>query len=421
MNVLIALVGKSPAVLTCTLDALVTQDPPFLPDAIVVITTTTGASELSSRLLNKRNAKDGQLVALCKKLKLPLALADATPQGALHVVVAGKNGKLADDAHSYDEMNQMGQQVFSTLHQYTRDSENRVMLSLSGGRKTMAHLAGTAMSMLGRPGKDDLLHVLVKPEWLEDCGNFYFPSCISATHQERLPEGSDADPESCKSSDAKTVLSRVPFIALSGVNLLKSAAAAAATDKDGFAKLIRRLNLALDSTQKIPLSLMFKTAQIEIDRNSLEFTKSRYRELAILRLVARNPGAVQSVLTPDQICELLIYWKDAINGSGRDAVNAEKGWHLVFNNAFYGAPPKTNTNIDPFQARRKATMAVKLRLLKPDQVLQTAAITIAKSLSDLNIALRAFFGNLREDTEVGLWRDSRSFWHLGTAFEYREV
>lgn len=221
MDVLIALVGKSPAVLTCTLYSLVTQDPPFKPERIVVITTALGAGELSSQLLNKRNGREGHLVALCKKLKLPLALADLTPEGALHVVVPGEYGKLADDAHSHDEMNQMGQLVFSTLYEHTRHPENRVMLSLSGGRKTMAHLAGTAMSMLGRPGKDELLHVLVKPEWLEDCGNFYFPGCILGKHKERLPEGSVAgtkDP--CPSSEAKTVLSRVPFIALSGLETL---------------------------------------------------------------------------------------------------------------------------------------------------------------------------------------------------------
>src|SRR6266516_3177170 len=54
LTILLAVTGTSPAVLTETIWALAQEDPPVIPDRVIVITTTVGSEQLQKALFTAR-------------------------------------------------------------------------------------------------------------------------------------------------------------------------------------------------------------------------------------------------------------------------------------------------------------------------------------------------------------------------------
>ena len=185
-RVLIVLLGTSPAVLTETLYALVkaTGGKQFIPTKVVVITTTEGRELLNDTLLITRGARygapigrAGHRVTWLQRLCEDLGIASITVGKDDIVVPQGPDCEEINDAHSEDELNAMADAIVDALWQYTRRVNTAVHLSLSGGRKSMSHLAGQAMTALARPF-DRLIHVIVKPAWLEQPDvKFFYRGC----------------------------------------------------------------------------------------------------------------------------------------------------------------------------------------------------------------------------------------------------
>ena len=195
-RVLIVLLGTSPAVLTETLYALVkaTGGKQFIPTKVVVITTTEGRKLLNDTLLTTDGARygapigrAGRRVTWLHRLCEDLEIAPITLGNDDIVVPQGPDCEEIHDAHSEDELNAMADAIVDALCQYTTRANTAVHLSLSGGRKSMGHLAGQAMTALARPF-DRLIHVIVKPAWLEQPEvKFFYPGC-QLSHSNPSPD-----------------------------------------------------------------------------------------------------------------------------------------------------------------------------------------------------------------------------------------
>lgn len=218
-NVLIALVGMSPAVVTETFWALAHRghalDKRFIPDRIVLVTTGSGRDIVEDRLLRPPpNAARSVMQRLVDQEGLPAGCA-RLGDGLEIRCVTGAGGHEYADAHEVDELAELGDLVFETVREFTQDVDSTVCVSLSGGRKTMGYLAGLCLSLLGRP-QDRLLHVLVHPKELEACPDFYFPERAVESYETAggadgaLPRHIDVDKISVRLSD-------VPFVQLANL------------------------------------------------------------------------------------------------------------------------------------------------------------------------------------------------------------
>jgi CRISPR-associated protein (TIGR02584 family) len=180
-TVLLALCGKSPAVITETAYALATHphDPIRCHD-VIALTTNEGRTQIREQLFDQ---------AIWSKLRQRL---EATPSefnfGAsdYSIRVCPEPDLTANitDISSSAGATRFADFVMANLRQFTETPGTRVIFSISGGRKTMSALAALAMTLLGRP-QDRLCHVLVNPPF--DSPNltplFYYPDNTTSTYQ----------------------------------------------------------------------------------------------------------------------------------------------------------------------------------------------------------------------------------------------
>jgi CRISPR-associated protein (TIGR02584 family) len=139
-----------------------------MPTRIVVLTTTEGRSLLEERLLRKltRPRQGSGKVSWVERMAQDLGV-DPLPLSESDVLVPVlDSGEEIPDAHSAEQLHAMGSTMFEVLRETTANSDSAVFFSLSGGRKSMSHIAGQCMSALARR-QDKLLHVIVEPAWLE--------------------------------------------------------------------------------------------------------------------------------------------------------------------------------------------------------------------------------------------------------------
>lgn len=256
-RVLIMLCGTSPAVITETLYALITKPEAqrFVPTRLRIITTTEGWREIESQLLSAgRNSPvdpSGRRISWLNRLNLDLALDPPmriSPETDVRIPeVENKEGKLhkISDAHSEAELDAMGDVIAAELAEATQDDDSVVVFSLSGGRKSMGHLAGQAMTALGRD-RDKLVHVVVEPSWLElPEVQFFYPFKGQRLHHPDKsrpgfkPLRPDIPLEVSDKNPAEVKLAYVPRIVLS-TSLAKLAHQ---TPKINFRGIIRNLNV----------------------------------------------------------------------------------------------------------------------------------------------------------------------------------
>jgi len=197
-NVLLALVGMSPAVLTETVWALVV-DKNVIPDKIVVLTTTEGQAKIEKELLNSGVWKNMEK-ALGKKLKFGKA--------SIKVFPSKDEGDYLSDINTLEENEAAADCIMENIRFWSDKPETTIWASLAGGRKTMSALMMSCMSLLGR-GDDKVLHVLVKSPYDGPLDPpFFFP--------EKDKEHITRDGKTIKSSKAKINLIEVPFVKMKG-------------------------------------------------------------------------------------------------------------------------------------------------------------------------------------------------------------
>ncbi|CAM3031054.1 CRISPR-associated ring nuclease Csm6 [Vibrio rarus] len=163
-NVLVAVTGASPQVLTETIYALDQQGKP-LPEEVFVITTKTSEQTLVNGLF-----KDGYW----QKLLDEYELGNISFSQSNIWCIADDNGTLVDDAKSEEDQSIMANYITRKVAELTAQEDIAIHASIAGGRKTMAFYMGYAMSLYGRE-QDVLSHVFVNDEF-EFVRDFFFPT-----------------------------------------------------------------------------------------------------------------------------------------------------------------------------------------------------------------------------------------------------
>ncbi len=165
-NILLAVTGLSPQVITETLYALHQSNRNV--DAIHIITTRDGKEKIYTGLLG---GKKGHYYKYLKEYNIPSDSIDFSHEN-IHVVIDEYGVETTDIANeSHNE--QLLKKCMDLAFLFTKDPETAVLFSIAGGRKTMSSCLTIAAQMYGRP-QDRLYHVLVSPEF-ESNRDFYYP------------------------------------------------------------------------------------------------------------------------------------------------------------------------------------------------------------------------------------------------------
>jgi CRISPR-associated protein (TIGR02584 family) len=165
-DVLVALCGLTPQVVTETLWALARRTPPVHPTEIWILTTKAGRARCHETLIGPA----GALARYVREYR-----PNPTPRcGTSQVIVLkGADGKPLDDVRSEEDHRAVGDHLAGLVSRQAAKGDVRLHVSVAGGRKTMGVLLAAAMQMYGRPD-DRLYHVLVPPEF-ESLDDFFYP------------------------------------------------------------------------------------------------------------------------------------------------------------------------------------------------------------------------------------------------------
>ncbi len=198
-RILLAVTGLSPQVVTESIYALaVAQDPPWIPDAVRIITTGDGAERARLSLLGD---EPGWFRRLLDDHGLPPVEFD----GDSILVVPGPDGRPLADIRTPEDNACAADFICEQVRRLTADPRTELHVSIAGGRKTMGYYLGYALSLFGRP-RDRLSHVLVS-EPFESSWDFFYPTPYSRVIQTR--DGNLAD-----TRNAAVTLAEIPFVSL---------------------------------------------------------------------------------------------------------------------------------------------------------------------------------------------------------------
>lgn len=198
-RILLSVTGMSPAVVTETLYALVTEKG-FIPTEIRVITTLQGKNKL--------------LDALLRRGALAEFIADYGEQyGFSHIhfdescieVINDTIGEKLADIRTPEENDLAADQIVKLVGQLCQDEHSAIHVSIAGGRKTMGFFLGYALSLYGRK-QDSLSHVLVSAEF-ENVRDFYYPKPYPCEIFNDKGVALDA-------SQGKVMLAEIPWVRL---------------------------------------------------------------------------------------------------------------------------------------------------------------------------------------------------------------
>ena len=195
----IAVLGKSPQILTETLYALcVLRKTPITE--VNIITTTDGV-DIAQDCLS--GTGPGSLKQLIKDYPKYCSNIHFSPQ---NIFIAEDGLMPVADIRTRTHSDLFFETILKVLWRKTESPHVALHCSLAGGRKTMSAYMALALQLLGRE-QDALYHVLVDPIELESHKEFYFPPAQSTFLTLRNGQRFDA-------STAKIDLVDVPFIRL---------------------------------------------------------------------------------------------------------------------------------------------------------------------------------------------------------------
>jgi len=193
-NILLAITGASPQVVTETLYALHIEGKTF-PDEMIVITTSG-----SKDMLMEGFFTNGHLAALQQEYDMPKFKFDESNIW----LIKDDQGEAIDDAKSIEDQTYMADFITRKVFELTQDNNIAIHASIAGGRKTMAFYLGYAMSLLGRP-QDSLSHVFVNDEF-EFVKDFYYPTKATNIITGKFGKGE------LDTSQAQVTLAEIPFV-----------------------------------------------------------------------------------------------------------------------------------------------------------------------------------------------------------------
>ncbi|MDD9180011.1 MULTISPECIES: CRISPR-associated ring nuclease Csm6 [Aliivibrio] len=239
-NILIAVTGASPQVLTETIYALHTQGKP-MPEAVYVITT-----EDSKQTLEEGLFVQGYWDKLMADYHLPPITFNTD-----HIwVITDDNGNALVDAKGVDDQSIMADFITRKVALLTQDNEVAIHASIAGGRKTMAFYMGYAMSLYGRE-QDVLSHVFVDDEF-EFVSDFYYPTPVDCFIQGKQGKAINA-------KEATVTLAEIPFVRMRRqvderiINQMET---------HSFSKTVSALNSANNTQVRVSISTTEKTVEV---------------------------------------------------------------------------------------------------------------------------------------------------------------
>jgi len=203
-NILLAIAGLSPQVITETLYAL--HQDGICIDEISVITTSTGRDRILSGLLAPQ---DGYFRRYLREYGIDPRTICFAPD-SIHVL-RDKSGRPLEDITGASDNEILLSACLSLAHRFTRKPEDNVFFSIAGGRKTMSACLMTAAELYGR-AQDRIYHVLVSPEF-ENHPDFYYPPAKPFMLEMHGEKGSKILRDT---SSASITLVSIPFISLRG-------------------------------------------------------------------------------------------------------------------------------------------------------------------------------------------------------------
>ena len=201
-NILLAVVGLSPQVITETLFALHQQQKSV--DAVHLITTRQGKERINAHLLSPT---DGNYHRYLREYAIDPASIDF----GFHTIhtIRNEHGVEIDDIEGEQENEQLLKTCLELTFSLTSDPDTAVFFSIAGGRKTMSASLMVAAQFYGRP-QDRVYHVLVTPEF-ENNPDFYYPPRQSATIELKDNKG---HPFLKETRYAQITLVPIPFVSV---------------------------------------------------------------------------------------------------------------------------------------------------------------------------------------------------------------
>ena len=165
-NILLAVCGLSPQVITETLYALYQNYKKI--DAIHIITTRDGKEKIFAQLLS---GDEGYYHKFLNDYDIDSSSIDFGPEN-IHTLKDEHGNELADII-TEDDNEKLLKKCLELAFLFTSDPNTSVFFSIAGGRKTMSACLMVAAQMYGR-SQDRIYHVLVSPEF-ESNRDFFFP------------------------------------------------------------------------------------------------------------------------------------------------------------------------------------------------------------------------------------------------------
>ncbi len=265
-NILIAVVGMTPQIVTETLYALLTQKPSVRIEEIHLISTTSGIESIQKKLLIPG---EKILYQFFEDYKIPAHQIDIKP-----VTITHFNGQPLADIRTTDENEAAREFIVRYIARESRCEKNRIFASIAGGRKTMSAYMSLAMNLYGRE-QDRLSHVLVNPSEHELDPNFFYPK----PHEEYLTLRNG---QQILSKEVKIDMADIPFIQLRP--LLK--------------------NYYRNDYQNI--ETLFQISQASINAMGQNIKLRFYRKDLTLEVLSRSNSPIRSKPIPPK--EATIYW-----------------------------------------------------------------------------------------------------------------
>jgi CRISPR-associated protein (TIGR02584 family) len=204
-NILVAVVGNTPAIITETLWAL-EQQRGIRIDEIRIITTAVGRDSIVRHLLGA----NGHFAEYCREHQVPPGRIAFSPQH-IHVITDSAGTELQDVRNS-DDNRAAADQVFGFIQEWTSRKDERLLCSVAGGRKTLGIYLTMSLMLCGRPD-DSISHVLISPDFEIGMPDFYYPP--PAERALKCWTGGDetgqATFQPILSSEAQLELADIPF------------------------------------------------------------------------------------------------------------------------------------------------------------------------------------------------------------------
>jgi len=206
--ILLAVTGMSPAVLTETIWALARENPPVIPDRVVVITTTEGSQRLQKALFASQPQFNGQRPFDSLREQLEKLGQDVSGRLRYEERILRRwnerhhEYELLPDIRDRSDNEAAADFIIEQVRSFAEADDTQIVATIAGGRKTMGALLYACMTVLGRE-HDRLTHVLVNEPYetgLTD--GFLFP---------------DQPTQELATRDGKTVLARHACVELANV------------------------------------------------------------------------------------------------------------------------------------------------------------------------------------------------------------